>query len=188
VKALWARRERREKRAERVAGDRNFITSLGIPSGPGALPVPSELIVFIECIAGYHVGEGEGRVPAGFDDDAVCVVRVFPRRDGEYGWGSAAEVGVEVRVDCREDFGGGDYKCFIGSSDFMEGRGCAVVGEEAALNIQETVGGFRACVIGRIGAGFYFAQFVRGGDVEEVAYACLALLLDGVGSEILGRV
>ena len=42
---MWARRERREKRAERVAGGRNLIISLGIPSGPGALPVPSELRV-----------------------------------------------------------------------------------------------------------------------------------------------
>jgi hypothetical protein len=36
-------RERREKRAERVAGGRNLMISLGIPSGPGALPVPREL-------------------------------------------------------------------------------------------------------------------------------------------------
>jgi hypothetical protein len=42
---LWARRELREKRAERVARGRNFIISLGMPSGPGASPVPSELIV-----------------------------------------------------------------------------------------------------------------------------------------------
>jgi hypothetical protein len=45
VYALWARRERREKSAERVARGRNFMISLGIPSGPGALPVPSELSV-----------------------------------------------------------------------------------------------------------------------------------------------
>jgi hypothetical protein len=37
------RRERREKRAERVAGGKNLIISLGIPSGPGALHVPNEL-------------------------------------------------------------------------------------------------------------------------------------------------
>jgi hypothetical protein len=41
---LWARRERRERRAERVARGRNFMISLGIPSGPGALPVPREII------------------------------------------------------------------------------------------------------------------------------------------------
>ena len=48
----------------------------------------------IECIAGYHVGESEGRVPAGFDDELVGVVWVFPRRDGKVGWGGASEFGV----------------------------------------------------------------------------------------------
>jgi hypothetical protein len=42
---VWAKRERREKRAERVAGGRSLMISLGIPSGLGALPVPSEVIV-----------------------------------------------------------------------------------------------------------------------------------------------
>jgi hypothetical protein len=84
-------------------------------------------------IAGYHVGEGEGGVPVGFDDEAVGAVRVFPWRDGEYGWSCAAELGVEVRVDCREDIGGGGCSCFIGSSKFMEGRCCAAVREEAVL-------------------------------------------------------
>jgi hypothetical protein len=54
---------------------------------------------FVECIPGCHVGECEGGVPAGFDDEAVWVVRVFPWRDGKFGWGSAGEFGVEVRVD-----------------------------------------------------------------------------------------
>jgi hypothetical protein len=30
------------ERDEGVAGGRNFMISLGMPSGPGALPVPSE--------------------------------------------------------------------------------------------------------------------------------------------------
>jgi hypothetical protein len=60
----------------------------------------------MECIAGCHVGEGKGGVSAGFDDEAVGAVRVFPRRVGEDGWDSAAEFGVEVRVDCLEDVGG----------------------------------------------------------------------------------
>jgi hypothetical protein len=50
------------------------------------------------------------------------------------------------------------------------------------------VGGFGASVIGRIGAGFYFSQFIRGGGAEEVAYAGLALVFDGVGGDIFGRI
>jgi hypothetical protein len=46
---------------------------------------------FIECITGYHVGEGEGGVPAGFDDEWVKIVRLFPRRDGKIGLGDAGE-------------------------------------------------------------------------------------------------
>jgi hypothetical protein len=90
---VWARRERREKRAERVAGGKNLITSLGIPSGPGALLVPNELMV-----AGYHVGEGERGVPAGFDCEVVGVVWEFPWGDGLVVWCGAAEFGGEVRV------------------------------------------------------------------------------------------
>jgi hypothetical protein len=51
---------------------------------------------FIECIAGNHVGEYKGRVPVGFDDELVGVVRVFPQRDGKFGWGGAGEFSVEV--------------------------------------------------------------------------------------------
>jgi hypothetical protein len=68
----------------------------------------------------------------------------------------------------------------------MEGRGCAAGGEESAFDFLEAVGGFWASVVGRIGAGFYFPQFSRGGGAEEVARACLARLLDGVGGDIFG--
>ena len=85
---MWARRERREKRAERVAGGRNLIISLGIPSGPGALPVTS---AFIERVAGYHVGEGERGVPEGFDGKVVGVVWEFP-------WGMGSSCGVLARL------------------------------------------------------------------------------------------
>jgi hypothetical protein len=51
---------------------------------------------FTERCSFYHVCEGDGGVPAGFDDKAFMAVRVFPRRDGEYGWGGTAEFGVEV--------------------------------------------------------------------------------------------
>jgi hypothetical protein len=62
------------------------------------LPVPNELIIFCfdECIASDHVGEGEGGVPTGFDDEWVGVVGLFPRRDGEFGRGGADEFFVEV--------------------------------------------------------------------------------------------
>jgi hypothetical protein len=61
---LWARRERREKRAERVASGKNLIISLGIPSGPGALPMPSELRVLLNVsrvIMSARVREGSPR-------------------------------------------------------------------------------------------------------------------------------
>jgi hypothetical protein len=49
------------------------------------------------------------------------------------------------------------------------------------------VGGLRISVIGAIGAGFYFFQFILGGGVEEVADAFLALMFDGIGVYIVGR-
>jgi hypothetical protein len=113
---------------------------------------------------------------------------VFPLRGGEYGWGSAAVSGVEVRVECRENFGEGGYGCFIGSSSCMEGRGCTAVGEEALFNFHEPVGGFRASVIGRVAAGFHLFQFVCGGGAEEVAYACLTMLFDGIEGDRFSRI
>jgi hypothetical protein len=50
------------------------------------------------------------------------------------------------------------------------------------------VGGFEVSVIGRIGAGFYFDQFIRGGCVEEVADAFLTHMFDGIEGYIVGRV
>jgi hypothetical protein len=76
---LWAKRERRAKRTERVALCRNLMISLGMPSGPGAF----------EYIPIYHAGEGEGGVTAGFDDVWVGVVWVFSRRDGKLWRGGA---------------------------------------------------------------------------------------------------
>jgi hypothetical protein len=61
---LWARRERREKRAERVAGHKNLIFSLGMPSGQGALPRPRELRVLSNVsrvIMSARVREGTNR-------------------------------------------------------------------------------------------------------------------------------
>jgi uncharacterized membrane protein YdjX (TVP38/TMEM64 family) len=49
------------------------------------------------------------------------------------------------------------------------------------------VGGFWVSVIGAIGAGFYFFQFIRGGGVEEVADAFLTRMFDGIGGYIVGR-
>jgi hypothetical protein len=42
------------------------------------------------------------------------------------------------------------------------------------------VGGLWVSVIGVIGAESYFFQFIRGGGVEEVADAFLALMFDGM--------
>jgi hypothetical protein len=61
-------------------------------------------------------------------------------------------------------------------------------GRRTLLIFKRRWGRFRAGVIGHIGAGQYFVQLVRGGGVEEVAYACLALLFDDVGSELIGRI
>jgi hypothetical protein len=62
------------------------------------------------------------------------------------------------------------------------------VGKEAAFNFQKAVGGLGVSGIGRIGAGFYFAQFIRGSCVEEVANASLTHMFDGIGGYIVGRV
>jgi hypothetical protein len=43
----------------------------------------------------------------------------------------------------------------------MEGRGCAAVGQEAAFDFEEAVGGFRVIVVGGISAGLYFLVFPR---------------------------
>jgi hypothetical protein len=43
-----------------------------------------------------NAGEGEGWVPAGFDDEWVWVVGIFPRRDGKLGRGCASEIFIEV--------------------------------------------------------------------------------------------
>jgi hypothetical protein len=61
---VWTRWERREKRAERVALGSNFVISLGMPSGPGALPVPSELTFLSNvsrAIMSARVREGSPR-------------------------------------------------------------------------------------------------------------------------------
>jgi hypothetical protein len=61
------------------------------------------------------------------------------------------------------------------------------MGHEAAFNFQQAVGRFWVSVIGFIGAGFYFFQFIRGGCVEEVADAFLTLMLDGIRGYVVGR-
>jgi hypothetical protein len=43
----------------------------------------------------------------------------------------------------------------------MEGRRCAAVGQEAAFDFEEAVGGFRVIVVGDISAGLYFSVFPR---------------------------
>jgi hypothetical protein len=58
------RRDRREKRAERVALGRNFMISLGIPFESGALHLPSELTVISNVsrvIMSARVREGSPR-------------------------------------------------------------------------------------------------------------------------------
>jgi hypothetical protein len=64
VQALLARGNRMEKRAERVALRRNFMISLGIPSWPGGLPVPSGLTILSNVsrvIMSARVREGSPR-------------------------------------------------------------------------------------------------------------------------------
>jgi hypothetical protein len=97
----------------------------------GGLASAERVNRFIECIARDHVGEGDGGVTAGIDDEWVRLVRMFSRRDWKRGWGGAGEFVVQVRVD--NGFGSA-YSYGVGSSDFMEGRGGTAMGEETAFN------------------------------------------------------
>jgi hypothetical protein len=110
---LWARRERREKRAERVARGRSFMISLGIPSGPGALPVSSEFIVLSNLsrvIMSARVREVSPR-GHGLDPPFFCWVRINEYlifKDPELV--STSKKGIRIpRLPVILEFGSRDY-------------------------------------------------------------------------------
>jgi hypothetical protein len=62
------------------------------------------------------------------------------------------------------------------------------MGKETAFNLQEAVVRFRVDVIGAVGAGLDFVQFIRSGSVDEEANACLAIVFHVIRAQIVGRI
>jgi hypothetical protein len=117
--------------------------------GISLLDATPEQLTFIEAELARFVESSE----------LVGVAGVFPRGVREFGRGGMYEFAVIVRVDGREDGGGGGDGSFVGSSTLIEGRGCAAVGQEPAFDFEEAMGGLRFSVVGGISAGSYFFTF-----------------------------
>jgi hypothetical protein len=73
----------------------------------------------IECIAGDHVGEGDGGVVSGCDYERVRVVGVLPWWEREIERCCAGKIFVEVRVEGGNAGVRGVYGGRVGQSDFV---------------------------------------------------------------------
>jgi hypothetical protein len=74
---------------------------------------------FVECVASYHVGEGDGGVISVYDYKRIGVVRVLSPWEREVKWSVAGEFFVEVGVDGGDDVVRGVYYCRAGADDFI---------------------------------------------------------------------
>jgi hypothetical protein len=121
---LCASRERREKRAEWVALGRNFIISLGMPSGPGALLCRDSGLFYRMCrvlsLARVTVGSPQGVIAKG-SGLSVSSNGGMGRRGG------SGEFIVEVGVDHGDNVVGGVYYRRVGAGDLMYYSGGRVI-------------------------------------------------------------